>query len=96
MQAGFDPGGGYGRRIDERPAASSAALPGPDLGRPLSERERDILQLVEAGYSNREIAQRLYLGKNTVKWYLQKLYRAFDVTTREACVQRARELSLLA
>lgn len=61
----------------------------------LSEREREILHLVDAGYTNREIAGRLYIGRNTVKWYLRKLYRTLGVSTRDDCVRRAKSLHVL-
>lgn len=61
----------------------------------LSEREREILHLVDAGYTNREIAERLFIGRNTVKWYLRKLYRTLGVSTRDDCVRRAKSLKVL-
>lgn len=61
----------------------------------LSEREREILHLVNAGYTNREIAGRLFIGQNTVKWYLRKLYRMLGVSSREDCVRRAKNLQVL-
>ncbi|MCI1256913.1 LuxR C-terminal-related transcriptional regulator [Corynebacterium provencense] len=67
----------------------------PPERRPLNSREKDILRLVDAGFTNREIADRLYLGVNTVKWYLRNLYRALDVSSRKACVRRARDLGEL-
>ncbi|WP_098730831.1 LuxR family transcriptional regulator [Brevibacterium epidermidis] len=70
-----------------------AAVPKRSIS--LSERERDILRLVDAGYTNREIAGRLYIGQNTVKWYLRKLYRMLGVSSREDCVQRAKNLQVL-
>lgn len=72
---------------------------GPDSGHredhSLTPREREILTLVDAGYTNREIADSLYLGVNTVKWYLRNLYRDLGVTSRQDCVRRARELGEL-
>lgn len=61
----------------------------------LSEREREILLLVERGLSNREIAQSLYIGINTVKWYLKTLFSTLGASNRRQCVDLARGLQLL-
>lgn len=87
-----------------RRATAPISSPAPAIGRPvppqrdlpmLSEREHEILLLVERGLSNREIAQSLYIGINTVKWYLKSLFVTFGVSTRQQCVDAARELELL-
>lgn len=63
--------------------------------RSLNSREREILRLVDAGCTNRQIADLLYLGINTVKWYLRNLYRELEVSSRLDCVRRARDLGEL-
>jgi LuxR family maltose regulon positive regulatory protein len=62
---------------------------------PLHEREREILDLLASGLSNQEIADRLFLSENTIKWYLKSLYQKLDVSSRTAAVARAVELGLL-
>ena len=37
----------------------------------LTERERDVLELITNGYSNQQISQRLYLSINSVKTYVR-------------------------
>ncbi|WP_162143182.1 LuxR C-terminal-related transcriptional regulator [Granulicoccus phenolivorans] len=78
--------------------AVAAPAPAPEPVEPsdFNEREREILELVDAGYTNREISERLFIGVNTVKWYLRKLYRMLGVTSREECAQKAQELSVIA
>ena len=61
----------------------------------LSEREQQILKLLDAGRSNQEIAESLALTTNTVKWYLKTLYQKLDVTRRQECVSVARSLNLM-
>ena len=61
----------------------------------LTSRELDILQLVAAGYSNREIAHQLVLGVETIKWYLKSIYKKLDVHNRVTAVQRAKDINLL-
>ncbi len=66
------------------------------LGEPeLTEREQEILLLVERGLSNRQIAQELFIGVNTVKWYLKNLFSTLGVESRQQCVSEARQRQLL-
>jgi DNA-binding NarL/FixJ family response regulator len=62
----------------------------------LSEREREVLDLIAAGSTNREIAQRLYLSPHTVKEHTSALYRKLRARNRAEAVQRAQRLGLLA
>jgi DNA-binding NarL/FixJ family response regulator len=61
----------------------------------LSEREREVLALIAAGSTNREIAQALYLSPHTVKEHTSTLYRKLHVRNRAEAVQRAQRLGLL-
>ena len=61
----------------------------------LSDRERDVLELVAQGHSNREIAKALFLSEATVKTHLVHCYGKLGVESRTAAVARARELGLL-
>ena len=58
--------------------------PGDEHG--LSPRESEVLALICQGLSNVEIAERAYLGINTVKTYIRSLYRKIEVTTRSQAV----------
>ena len=53
----------------------------------LSEREREVLDLIAAGSTNREIAERLYLSPHTVKEHTSSLYRKLRAreTARRPC-----------
>ncbi len=62
---------------------------------PLSERERDILQLVANGLLNREIADSLSLTEGSVKWHLQQIYDKVGIRRRAQAVQRARDLGFI-
>jgi len=61
----------------------------------LSEREREVLDLIAAGSTNREIAQRLYLSPHTVKEHTSTLYRKLRARNRAEAVQRAQRIGLL-
>jgi LuxR family maltose regulon positive regulatory protein len=68
----------------------------PDLlAEALTERERDVLRLLLAGASNREIAQRLVLSVNTVKRHVYNLCGKLGVQSRTQAIMRARTLNLL-
>jgi predicted ATPase/DNA-binding CsgD family transcriptional regulator len=62
---------------------------------PLSEREVVILRLLADGMSNREIAQKLVLSLETVKWYNKQIYSKLDVHSRGQAVAEGRQLGLL-
>jgi DNA-binding NarL/FixJ family response regulator len=64
-------------------------------GPPLSEREREVLQEVASGATNREIAERLFLSPHTVKEHTSSLYRKLSVRNRAEAVQKAQRLGLL-
>src|ERR1700761_617205 len=53
---------------------------------PLTDRELQILQLVASGATNGEIARRLWITQQTVKFHVSNIYRKLAVATRtEAC-----------
>jgi ATP/maltotriose-dependent transcriptional regulator MalT len=84
---------GPGRRPDPASAPDQGRAASPRLS--LSEREQKILRLLDRGISNAQIARRLNLSANTVKWYLKALYLKFGVTRRQECVAAARAAGLL-
>jgi two-component system response regulator DesR len=67
-----------------------------DVEAPLSEREREVVSLIAAGSTNREIAERLYLSPHTVKEYTSGVYRKLGVRNRAEAVKRAQRLGLIA
>jgi LuxR family maltose regulon positive regulatory protein len=69
--------------------------PAQPLIEPLSERELQVLRLVAAGLSNRDIAEALYISVNTVKTHLQRIYGKLGVSSRTAAATKAQELNLL-
>ncbi len=78
--------------IQSSPTSSSCAvLP---LAEPLSEREREVLRLIVAGYSNQEIADQLVLALSTVKWYVNIIYGKLQVGSRAKAIAQARVLKL--
>jgi DNA-binding NarL/FixJ family response regulator len=64
-------------------------------GPPLSEREREVLEAIASGATNREIAGMLYLSPHTVKEHTSSLYRKLGVRNRAEAVQKAQRLGLI-
>jgi LuxR family maltose regulon positive regulatory protein len=65
------------------------------LAAPLTRRERELLELLEKGLSNQQIADRVNLSVPTVKWHFYKLFAKLQVKNRAAALVKARSLSLL-
>ena len=61
---------------------------------PLSERQLEILRLLDRRMTNAEIAQILVLSPNTVKTHLRHIYENLGVHNRRQAVSRARKLGL--
>lgn len=61
----------------------------------LSYRELEVLRLIAIGYSNGEIAQKLYLTENTVKTHIKRLFAKLDANSRTHAVAQARAHNLL-
>ncbi len=62
---------------------------------PLSPREREVLELISGGSTNREIAAELYLSPHTIKEHTSGLYRKLKAKNRAEAVQIAQRLGLL-
>jgi DNA-binding NarL/FixJ family response regulator len=89
-------------KLDETLAATARAVLAGQLAvpvslsrqiapRPLSYREKQILSLVVAGLTNREIAHRLYLAESTVKTHLSSAFRKIDARSRAEAVARLQD-----
>lgn len=76
-------------RLPHEPAQS----PPPD---DLTDRELDVMRLAASGWSNRQIAQGLYLAEGTVKNHMSSVLMKLGVADRTKAVLRALELGILA
>ena len=78
----------------EAPTAAGVPALQP-LIEPLSQREREVLRLLNTELSGPEIACELFVALSTVRTHTKRIYRKLNVTNRRAAVNRAVELDLI-
>lgn len=61
----------------------------------ISERELEVLTLVAAGLSNKQISDKLFVSVNTTKTHLSHLYEKLEVKRRTQAVEKAKSLKLI-
>jgi DNA-binding CsgD family transcriptional regulator len=61
----------------------------------ITPRELEILELIAAGLSNREIAERLFVSENTVKTHSSHLFDKLNARRRTQAVQLAKEAGII-
>jgi DNA-binding NarL/FixJ family response regulator len=85
-----------GARLFHRPpAAAFEANLRAQASLGISERELQVLQLLAAGRSNKEIASRLSVSPNTIKTHVARLFEKLAVKRRTEAILRARELGMI-
>lgn len=80
----------FGRK-SRAPAAQGAASPGEEL----SSRENEVLKLLAAGASNRDIADRLVLAEGTVKNHVSNILSKLHAENRTQAANLARERNII-
>jgi LuxR family transcriptional regulator, maltose regulon positive regulatory protein len=84
--------------FSRKPAVSRQA-PSPETGtrltEPLSERELEVLRLLDAGQSNQRIARDLTVALDTAKKHVSHILAKLDAASRTEAVARARKLGLI-
>jgi LuxR family maltose regulon positive regulatory protein len=85
---------GYQRIFIDEAVAEKAPV-SQDLIEPLTERELEALRLLAAGLTYAEIAERLVVSVNTVRFHVKEIYGKLGVNRQAQAVARARELGLL-
>ncbi|MEZ4863461.1 MAG: LuxR C-terminal-related transcriptional regulator [Caldilineaceae bacterium] len=80
-----------GQQDTSAPSAAPASQP---LIEPLSERELDVLRLLNTELSGPEIARKLMVSLNTMRTHTKNIYSKLGVNNRRAAVRRAEELDL--
>lgn len=85
----------YARRLLEAFPAEMRPVLRPLAPEQLTEREREVLQLMGRGLTYRQIADDLFVSVNTVRHHVKGLYGKLQVSSRAQAVAKARELGLL-
>jgi LuxR family maltose regulon positive regulatory protein len=80
------------RGIQNAPVGPSSH---PSMVESLTNRERDILELLSRRWQNKEIASKLNVSPETVKSHLKNIYQKLDAPNRIQAVEKARRLGLL-
>ena len=70
----------------------AAGLPAPDV---LTPRETEVLRLISAGATNKEIASRLYLSEGTVKNHISRILNRLNLRDRTQAALYARDNDLI-
>lgn len=86
-----------GRRLVRRRQTDSTFVTNAPAQQTLgiTTREMEVLQLLAAGHSNQEIAERLHLSLHTVKTHVSRLLSKLDAESRSQATARARSLRLV-
>lgn len=61
----------------------------------ISQRQLDVLKLMDTGLTNKEIADTLIIGESTVKTHVKALFQIFNCKNRFECVLKAKKLGVL-
>ena len=61
----------------------------------ISKREYEILQLINDGLSNQQIAEKLFVSENTVKKHISNLFFKMDVERRTEAIKKAKVLKII-
>jgi len=62
---------------------------------PLTDREKEILVYLANGVSNKEMARRIFVSENTVKFHLKNIYSKLAVASRLQAINAARQMGLI-
>jgi LuxR family maltose regulon positive regulatory protein len=81
--------------VSTEAAQSQTISKTPALVEPLSERELEVLTLMNQGLSGPEIADQLFVSVNTVKTHIKNIYGKLGVNKRFDAIDRAQKLDLL-
>lgn len=61
----------------------------------ISRREYEILQLINEGLSNQQIADKLFVSENTVKKHISNLFFKMDVERRTEAIKKAKDFKII-
>ena len=67
-------------------------LPDDDGMASLSDREREVIDLLASGYRNKEIAEKLFISLSTVKSHIYKIYEKLHVSSRVEALNKINKI----
>lgn len=70
-------------------------LPPEYLDFPLTQREIEVIQLLNKGFTNQKLADELYISRNTVKTHLKNIYKKLDVKDRDAAIEKMKSYGII-
>jgi LuxR family maltose regulon positive regulatory protein len=76
-------------------ARTAGTAESPQAAEPLSQRELEVLRLLDTDLTGPEIARELYITLNTLRTHTKRIFTKLDARTRALAVHRARERGLL-
>lgn len=89
---------GWDETVSDSAVMAEAAGGFPHAGEPLPKlapRQLEVISLIAAGKTNRQIADEMSISENTVKSHTRAIFEALDVRTRTACVRKSQSLGLI-
>jgi DNA-binding NarL/FixJ family response regulator len=82
-------------RAQQKLGEAAAGRDAPAEEQPITPREREVLRLLAAGYSNREIARALFVAEGTVKNHVSSILTKMAVRDRTRAVLKAIETGVI-
>lgn len=61
----------------------------------LTKRQLEVLQLMNKGHTNQQIADTLFISENTAKFHVRALFDTFGASNRTQCLVKAKQQGLL-
>lgn len=81
--------------VSENRIASASPLSPRPLVEPLTNRELDILELLEQRPQTKEVAKKMFISPETVKSHLKNIFQKLEVSNRRQAVDKAKNLGIL-
>lgn len=61
----------------------------------ITDRQAEVIEMLEKGFTNQEIATALFISEHTVKSHLKQIFQKLAVSNRVACINKAKSIALI-